>query len=564
MGLKDFFRRNKDDDENDEDDDDFGDEDDHDFDDDGDDDSGDDSGDDPGDDSGDADDAGDDDSGGPDVDDTDDTDDDPGFGGLILDEEDASDRKEKEESDTDTDDEDPFDNDSMMVGGGDEEDDEEDEGRKGGLFARPVVLYSAAGLGGLIILGGVVMGVWSFIGPDGDDVADQVPVHNGASIPLPPVEPTGASGGLNAFSDLNALSGADDRPAEEVEEVKEETIDSVQTEQVAVGASISALSDAGGLNALAGGGLNAVAAGSTTVEGLIIPASSVSGYEPYVDHPTPSPLPRAPDADFLKYGGEDGKVPLPRVAVDGRVPWQFYGRPLVPDSGGRRVALLVTGMGLSTAETLAAIQKLPPEVTLSFSPYAENLEQWLLRSRRMGHEVMLGLPLESARFPTEDPGPLALRTGLLPEDNLALIEKVLSLFQGYTGLEVMMGSKFTASETHVRDLLNVLNGHGLMIMDNAWNTRSQIPRIAGELGMPRIISDLRLDSVMALSAIDARFRELDTLILTRSQAVATTGMSPAVMDRLKTWLQTLPAGGVELVPVSTLVDTSLIQPPPPE
>ena len=46
-------------------------------------------------------------------------------------------------------------------------------------------------------------------------------------------------------------------------------------------------------------------------------------------------------------------------------------------------------LGLSRAATEAAIAKLPPSVTLAFSPYARNLKTWPERAKGAGHEVLV-------------------------------------------------------------------------------------------------------------------------------------------------------------------------------
>ena len=86
-----------------------------------------------------------------------------------------------------------------------------------------------------------------------------------------------------------------------------------------------------------------------------------------------SPLVKAPIAG-LSQPGSNG--PLPMIAPDGRVPAQAYARPFRPN-GKPRVALIVGGLGLNAVTTRAAIERLPPEVTLSFVPYAENLQSWI-------------------------------------------------------------------------------------------------------------------------------------------------------------------------------------------
>jgi uncharacterized protein len=418
-----------------------------------------------------------------------------------------------------------------------DEDDEDDDDEGGGLFSNPLVLYSTIGVGVLLILIGVGVGGWLLLSDD-EEVADQGEEKVSSGIALPPLTPSGG---------LNDLAGVSDKPPES---------DTVKPTNTA--ASLSAVQSAGGLNALASGGLNSIGSGGGAA-GLIVQASTRAAFEQYLDHPTPDPLSRAPDPSFLDIL-EDGAVALPKVASDGRLPWEFYSRPTDVGPDQNRVAILVTGLGLSQAATLSAISKLPPAVTLSFSPYADDLDQWLLRSRRAGHEVMLGLPLESSRFPIEDPGPMALQTSFSQEDNLIRLEAIMASFAGYIGFEVIMGSRFTTDEPQMLAMLDALNSRGLMVLDGVWNNRSLLPKLAGDIGLPRTFSEIRLDKISALSAIDTKLEELDSLVATRKQAIATTAISPAIMGRLKTWFQTLPTKNMKLVPVSALVTTKLAAP----
>ena len=114
--------------------------------------------------------------------------------------------------------------------------------------------------------------------------------------------------------------------------------------------------------------------------------------------------PFAPPADFETPKG----LPMTYlIAPDGRVPAQAYARPFRPN-GKPRVSLIVGGLGLNAVTTRAAIERLPPEVTLSFVPYAENLQGWIDQARAQGHEVMLEMPMEPTGYPDNDPGPYTL------------------------------------------------------------------------------------------------------------------------------------------------------------
>ena len=74
--------------------------------------------------------------------------------------------------------------------------------------------------------------------------------------------------------------------------------------------------------------------------------------------------------------------------------------------------VVVTGLGLATDVSETAIRTLPAAVSLSFTPYAKDLETWISLARSQGHEVLLDLPMEPTTFPNDDPGPRALITSL--------------------------------------------------------------------------------------------------------------------------------------------------------
>src|SRR5207244_2764329 len=85
------------------------------------------------------------------------------------------------------------------------------------------------------------------------------------------------------------------------------------------------------------------------------------------------PLAPAPIAGFFA-PSPAGLLPI--IATDGRTPFEAYRRPFVAN-GRPKVALIVGGLGLNTRSTQQAIETLPAEVTLSFSPYAEGLQGWI-------------------------------------------------------------------------------------------------------------------------------------------------------------------------------------------
>lgn len=95
--------------------------------------------------------------------------------------------------------------------------------------------------------------------------------------------------------------------------------------------------------------------------------------------------------------------PLPRIADDGRKPMQAYAAPAA--TGKLRIAIVMTGLGLSAKATQAALSGLPAAVTVGVLPYSSDAPRWLSAARASGHEVVLQVPMEPFDFPDSDPGP---------------------------------------------------------------------------------------------------------------------------------------------------------------
>ena len=97
----------------------------------------------------------------------------------------------------------------------------------------------------------------------------------------------------------------------------------------------------------------------------------------------------------------------------------MYAAGFDPANVRPRVGLLVAGIGMSEAESLAAIKNLPAAVTLAISPYAGDLSRLLDAARMTGHEYLLSVPMEPQGYPVNDPDDrYALMTALPPAENL--------------------------------------------------------------------------------------------------------------------------------------------------
>jgi hypothetical protein len=248
-------------------------------------------------------------------------------------------------------------------------------------------------------------------------------------------------------------------------------------------------------------------------------------------------------------------IPVIPPALEQLSHWERYRQPFNLDDKRPRIAVVLTGLGLSDSATEAAINQLPAAVTLSFSPYARDLEHWIALARARGHEVMLDLPMEPTSFPNEDPGPQALLTTLTPQANLDRLDWVLSRGSAYVGVAGSMGSRFTASRDAVEPILREVKERGLIFLDRRTTEDSLVPALAAEIGLPRAINNRSVDERQASRvAIDARLAQVERIALTDGFAVAMAQPYPVTLNRLVEWTAELTSRGFAIAPISALAD----------
>ncbi|MDH3475106.1 MAG: divergent polysaccharide deacetylase family protein [Rhodospirillales bacterium] len=265
--------------------------------------------------------------------------------------------------------------------------------------------------------------------------------------------------------------------------------------------------------------------------------------KPVATEAQPEPEPEAAESEPPEPAGEAAaETPAPEEATASAV---YHGPP--------RIAVVVTGLGLASEASGQAIAQLPPEVTLSFSPYSDALDQWIPKARAGGHEVMVDLPMEPETFPLDDPGPQALLTNLPQEQNLERLRWVLTRGRESIGVAAHMGSRFVSSSPDLRPVLTELKARGILFLDNGASPDSVGARLAGELALPYAVTDRVLDDdEPSREAISARLVQVERLALTNGSAIAMGRPYPATLERLGEWAAGLGARGFALAPISEL------------
>ncbi|NOJ44045.1 divergent polysaccharide deacetylase family protein [Bradyrhizobium australiense] len=243
---------------------------------------------------------------------------------------------------------------------------------------------------------------------------------------------------------------------------------------------------------------------------------------------------------------------IPAVA-DGLKPFTVYAADADRIKAAKMpvVAIVIGGLGVGAAKTTDAIMKLPPAVTLAFTPYGADPAKLAERARAQRHEILLQVPMEPFDYPDNDPGPQTLLTTLTSEQNIDRLYWHLSRFQGYAGIANFMGARFTAADTVMQPIIREAAKRGLGYLDDGSSPRSAAPSLTAAQSMPFAKADFTIDAVPTSAEIDRTLVKLETLAKERGLAVGVASALPVSIERIAAWIKTLEARGIMLVPLTT-------------
>jgi polysaccharide deacetylase 2 family uncharacterized protein YibQ len=236
-------------------------------------------------------------------------------------------------------------------------------------------------------------------------------------------------------------------------------------------------------------------------------------------------------------------------------PWKRNARPFPIDDPRPRLSLVITGLGLSAQQTQAAIDRLPPDVTLAFSPYSGELQNWIAKARAAGHEVLIELPMEPLNYPADDPGPQALLAGLSAAENLKRLDWVLARDDRMTGLVANMGSRFQASARLIRPILTRLAEKGYLYIDNRSGPSSVVGEVAASIDLPWTYNTRFIDSEATRVSIDGRLQQLERTAREKGFALGLAQGYPVTIERVAAWAKSLDVKGLALAPASAVAKT---------
>ncbi|MBD3918573.1 divergent polysaccharide deacetylase family protein [Paenibacillus sp. PR3] len=223
-------------------------------------------------------------------------------------------------------------------------------------------------------------------------------------------------------------------------------------------------------------------------------------------------------------------------------------------AASKRIAIVIDDFGNGMTGT-AEMMKLPFPFTIAVMPFMPTTKSDAETAHKLGHDVIVHMPMEPNKGKKEWLGPGALTTDLPDSEIRKRVEAAIDNVPFAVGMNNHMGSKVTADERVMRIVLQVCKEHGLFFLDSRTTFKTVIPKVAAELNVPLVSNDVFLDDVYSVAHISKQIGILRKHLEEHEKCVAIGHVGPSGKKTAAVLLSSTPSlreNGV-IVKVSELV-----------
>jgi uncharacterized protein len=203
--------------------------------------------------------------------------------------------------------------------------------------------------------------------------------------------------------------------------------------------------------------------------------------------------------------------------------------------------------------TLEAMQ-LSKNFTLGFSPYANNVDEWIDQAVSKGFETLINLPMQPIDYPVNDPGPYAMLQNLSIGENLSRLDWILSRSKKIVGVYSNANETFSSSRANVLPVLENLKKHRkILAYGNITNDQS-LNSLSSSIGNEYSAVNINIDEELNEAKISSNLLRLEGIATTQGFAVGYINPYPMTMKMVNEWMEGLDKKTTTIVPLSNLFD----------
>ncbi|MFQ5900755.1 MAG: divergent polysaccharide deacetylase family protein [Thermodesulfobacteriota bacterium] len=218
-----------------------------------------------------------------------------------------------------------------------------------------------------------------------------------------------------------------------------------------------------------------------------------------------------------------------------------------------RIAIVIDDMGYNMDR---ARELLDMDIPISFAilPFLPHSTDIAREASIKKRDVLLHIPMEPKRYPEEDPGEGSLLTSMSDEEILIQLIKDLDAVPFITGVNNHMGSKFSENSHKMSIVLTVIKTKELYFLDSKTTPDTTGYKLAVEMGLQALDRQVFLDNDQDVEYTLKQFEELIKIAKEKGSAIAIGHPHSTTIAALKEVIDKFEEEGIEVVPVSSLLD----------
>lgn len=174
---------------------------------------------------------------------------------------------------------------------------------------------------------------------------------------------------------------------------------------------------------------------------------------------------------------------------------------------GNKVAIVIDDFGNNMKGT-EEILHLPVKLTIAVMPFLSTTSVDAETAHKLGHEVILHLPMEPVKGKKSWLGPGAITTDLSDKEVAKRVKAAIDAVPHVVGINNHMGSKVTADERVMRIILGICKERDLYYLDSKTSRKSVVSKIAQELEVPYLENELFFDEIYTTNHIVKQANQL--------------------------------------------------------
>jgi polysaccharide deacetylase 2 family uncharacterized protein YibQ len=218
------------------------------------------------------------------------------------------------------------------------------------------------------------------------------------------------------------------------------------------------------------------------------------------------------------------------------------------------IAIVIDDLGQDIKQAKEVLT-LPGNITVAVLPGLAQSKDVANLAKQASHEVLLHMPMEPLKNHEKTQTPGTLSAEMTPMAFLTTVSDDVESVPGAVGVNNHEGSALTENKEAMKFLMAELKARNLFFLDSLTNPKSVAYATAVEFGLKAARRDVFLDNEGDNPAyIHDQLATLVDIARKHGKAIGIGHPHPVTLSELRKWLADIGAQGIEIVPVSRLMN----------